>query len=464
MEGNRGALFWVAYVAAFFGPYLAGGIRTEQAVIYGTAGCVGLLLAWRWPQVTAPGPLVLALAAWGLMVAVATLGTLGETPFGWPAGSTVAGLDNLLSPLAVATAVLLLVTPARSDFVLRRVAATVAVLTAANGAVAIAQTRAELTLLLRPFWGADTGLATVSEAAATMGRFSGIFNQPAEAGLMYGLAGLCAVYVWAKKPRVLYPLLVLIFLGGVLCVSKVFLLVGAPLILWQVWRNGNGKVVAVIALALTFLGLRQFGLLAQWTGLDYALRLLNPPEAGGVGGLMSFYTAGRLGGQTSTLSQVVDYVLAESPLSGFGAAGMRVPYDNGWVEALVVAGLIGAAAYTLVLVCWFALAVRLDRAHRGFAVCTLLLVVGASTGLPALTANRAGAALWLVLVLLALMLSHQQDQDGSGSARGQSGGVVGPAGGDGDLDVHRVRRIRGLEEQAVAARRQRRRRDEPRRR
>ena len=76
-------------------------------------------------------------------------------------------------------------------------------------------------------------------------------------------------------------------------------------------------------------------------------------------------------------------------------------YDNGWVEALVVGGLAGAAIYSLVL--GYLLAAW-RRSPDGPATDLLgglaLLLLGASVGLPALTANRVATIAWILIVLL----------------------------------------------------------------
>lgn len=203
-------------------------------------------------------------------------------------------------------------------------------------------------------------------------------------------------------------LLVPIILGGLLCVSKIFILGGLPLILWQVWRGRRaGKVTIVFVSGAALLGLVQSGVAAQWTGIDFLGRLLQP----GSRDLTSFYTAGRLG-TGSTLTRVIDEVTRVNPLYGVGAGGLKVPYDNGWIEAFVMAGTLGVACYTLTLLAIFRMARSdADSARRRFLTSVVVLAIGGSLGLPALTANRAGSLLWLFLALGAL--AHQRKPAGA---------------------------------------------------
>jgi hypothetical protein len=122
-------------------------------------------------------------------------------------------------------------------------------------------------------------------------------------------------------------------------------------------------------------------------------------------GVIDQYTGGRLG-DTSTLAYVVQSVLAVSPIFGFGAGGLLVAYDNAWVEELVMNGVLGAVLYSMLLVTLVIGWLR-ARAHLGSAAARLAgglvaVAIGASWGLPALTANRCATIAWLLLSLLLL--------------------------------------------------------------
>lgn len=56
--------------------------------------------------------------------------------------------------------------------------------------------------LMSAWWTGDGGVST-AERAATMGRYSGIFNQPAEAGVAYSLGLIAAVYALRRQPMIL---------------------------------------------------------------------------------------------------------------------------------------------------------------------------------------------------------------------------------------------------------------------
>jgi hypothetical protein len=141
---------------------------------------------------------------------------------------------------------------------------------------------------------------------------------------------------------------------------------------------------------------RAFG--AQWSGQSYLTRLLDPG-----GDVVGQYTAGRIG-DGSSLYRTVAVVLHDSPWFGLGAGGLATAYDNAWVEALCMAGLVGAALYTAVLVAlavaWLRRRAGMDAAAARLAGGLVLVLAGASVGVPALTANRTASVAWLLLTLL----------------------------------------------------------------
>jgi hypothetical protein len=418
---NRRSLFVVLIVSvATLGPYVAGSIRTEQLAVYGLLLIVGITLAPTMRTSSMRGAAAWRLLlTWTLFLAVAaasSIGALWTTPR-WPQGDLLAGLDNLVGPLAVMLLVWLTVDPRKAEDRLRTAAKAVAVALAGNGVLALVMTQVDLTWLLRPFWAAGAG-ETTAQLAASMGRVSGVFNQPAEAGVAYGLAGVCAWYVWHDRPTRLYLVLIPIVLGGLVSVSKVFVLGGLPLILWLVWRSraAGSRLGLVFVTAAVALGLVQSGYAAQWSGLDYLTRLVSPGDEQAI----NFFTAGRFG-EGSTLTRVIAEVARINPLWGVGAEGLQVPYDNGWVEAFVVAGLGGFALYTLTLLwLWRAGRADPDPARRTLLCVIAVLAAGSSLGVPALTANRASTLLWLIVALAVAASTHDRERAG-GSPEGAVG-------------------------------------------
>lgn len=393
----------LALALATFGPYLIGGLRTEQVVTYG----LFLLLA----------PISLAslrarggyrfLLPWALYVIVATLGVLFPTNSipPWQPGSLVAGYDNLLAPIAVMLLIWSLVPERNARELLGLFSKVIATAMALNGILAIVATRLDIAPWLRPFWStADSDLTTTAELAAQLGRYGGVFNQPAEAGALYGLAGLAAIYVWASRPALLAGVLTLITIGGLLSVSKVFILGGLPFIvaywLWAQRGKAGSRAAVVFAIVILTLGVVQSGLLGSWIGFNYLARLVNPD---GDGGALAFYTAGRIATDSGYM-RVISDALGFNAVTGAGAGGWMVAYDGAIPEALVTAGVIGVALYATVIVAMFTLARRGVLANdRVFALMFAIVTAGACFGFSPLTANRVSTVVWVLISLLVLV-------------------------------------------------------------
>lgn len=408
VPSRRGTLIVGAIVLACFGPYVAAGLRTEQVVLYVVAAVVFTLTAML---LRPTGPMFALLAAWVLYVAVAAIGAIDppNAPIHWGSGSALAGLDNVLMPVAVMLVVLGLLAWGADPYRQVRVICSLVVLLMLGNVVAsyLQSQGADWSA----WWGTAPGETTVALYAAGNGRFGGLINQPAEAGLLYGIALLAAVYLLHGRPLVLLPVVTALTYGGALTVSKVFLLVALPLALVQMARLRRGRGFRLALLALAGAGL-WFAVRAewvpQWLGADQLRAILPGVDQS----YLSAATASRLGAG-STLAPVISEVWEKSPFFGLGSGGLAVPYDNGWVEAFVMAGLVGAVVYTLVLVVW-------ARVWRGAAPSSerslfgslLLLVAAASMGLPALTANRAGTVVWLLaMFLMAAMAGSGQRPD-----------------------------------------------------
>lgn len=406
---SRPTLMRVAVLVVLIGamgPYVVGGIRTEQVVAYGGLLLAVGALAGRPAQ---PRPEVnLTLAVWVVYLLFGVVGSwlppVNSTRF--ELGSRLAGLDNLLLPVAVATITIALLETRTisSERVLRDVTLIIPLLMAANTFAAAAQSRG----VSFSRWWSPAESASVALNAAGSGRFSGFINQPAEAGLLYGLATLCVIYRLRERPVAMMALTGILVVGGVLTVSKVFLLVGLPLAIWQLLFTLGQRGIRIFAGALGIIGVYALaggGWLPDWAGAHQLRQVL--PDGGQ--SLVSSATANRFG-EESSLALIIHEVWNSSPVFGFGVGGFRWPYDNGWVEAFVVAGLVGAACYSLIFAIFMRQIFRAKRSlERTLFALTLILGVGASMGIPALTANRATTMVWVTLVTLSVHLARESE-------------------------------------------------------
>ena len=384
-----------------FGPYLIGSMRTEQLAVYAMAPLV--LLSIR----RLPGWSCGHLIAWSWVVLMATVGALFpyDGPKPWEPGSTLAGYDNLLLPLMLMLAVWCLVPANGALPVLRATAWAVSLAAAGNAILAAISTVKSLDGFLRQFWSNQDVLETVAERAQTMGRYAGVFGQPAEAGLVYSIAAVLAVWRFGERPARMYLLLSLFAIGGVLSVSKVFLLVGLPVTLILLWisnaRGAERTMLIVVLLSVAPL-VSTASFFQEWTGFDFFIRLLDPPE--GVS-LIEFYTSGRWNSDTH-MSDVLSFVLLATPWVGVGVDGLKTAYDAQWTETLVLSGVLGTLGVVATMILLFVRVCKLnDRGVRLMGFAFLAVLFGASFGITSLTANRAATVVWIVAALL-VAISH----------------------------------------------------------
>lgn len=391
LESRRGLWVVTALVVAAFGPYIAGGIRTEQLAAYSLAA---ILTAAALPLMRPPVlHLVGVMATWALLFSVALIGAISPPPnlTPWARGSAVAGLDNFALPLAVILVVLALCgLGANPSRLLDRVCSLLVIAMVANTAAAFMQMGGyEWT----PWWGSDSSTAI---RAAANGRFSGIINQPAEAGVLYGVALLAALYRLRGRTRLLPWVIVALVVGGMLTVSKVFLLIGLPSAAWNLMRmSAPGRLAGVAVWGVGALAVVQSGMLPGWTGADQLRNVLPNDQRS----ILTAFTAGRYG-EGGTVGKVSDAVLEGPRWFGFGAGGVTASYDSGYIEAIAVAGLFGlacmVAAFLILGRAWMTQPQGRQRQLFGL---TVLLCAAANFGIPALTANRVATIVWLILTL-----------------------------------------------------------------
>ena len=407
MTANRGTLWWARIVClSAFGPYVTGSARTEQIAVFASLLFI-LVTGWR-PMVNArfgPAPFVLA---WGGLCAVLLISTVWRPfdPEFYGAQPPSHALSAMLLPLALVLITWYWTLSAEPVLLIRAVAPLIVAAMCVNTVIELAQLSAGKAALgvLPRFWDAAPSVGSVAANAAENGRFTGIFDEPSEAGIAYGVALLCLIWL-ARRGVLRFPAVLLaaaaLVTGGLLPVSKVFLLGALPVAAFTVLRGParmQAALLAACAGAIAWLA-GTAGLLPAWASGAAVLAQLTHPGPS----LAASYTAGRYGAG-GTLSGPAGDVLRAAPLAGFGAGGLDVPYDSLWLEVLTVAGVFGvilaAAALAMLAWRWLALHRFTELPERHLAAGVLVLAAGASLGIPSLTANRAATLLWLVLGVL----------------------------------------------------------------
>lgn len=406
-----GMRLWVFAVAlCAFGPYLVGGLRTEQLAVYGSAAAV-LALGWPvWRRSRRGSAIAPFLLAWSAITAIALVGAiwvpLDMTLF--PPGNPIAGLDNWMLPIAV-----IIVTAFWCERLDTRsvatVVCTVIVVAMLLNTVAsfIARVNGDYTLMpwVDIFWtrGDEEGTAVATNALSNE-RYTGLFNQPTEAGICYSLALLSLAYL-ARLRRRNHAVLItvaaaVLIIGGVLAVSKVVLFGGVPLFFLFMLTDRvrrarfllatGGVLAVVIAVAGSDLAKYVVGTIAFRTLFAESLDTTT-------------LSGGRLG-SGGTLATVADQVSASHPWFGLGAGGVAAPYDSSWIEAMATTGTVGSvllgAVFLGLAIRWVALRPVQEAPESMLGLCVVILVAGASMGMPSLTGNKVSTLLWILLTCL----------------------------------------------------------------
>lgn len=405
---DRKTLWWARVVClSAFGPYVTGSARTEQIVVFAS---LAFILITGWPRmVNAPFGPAPFLLAWGGLYAVMLIATAFR-PFdpGFYGPQPVShALSAMALPLALMVITWYWTLRASAAALIGAVAPLIVGGMCVNTVLELVQLsagKAAAVGVLPRFWSAPGAVVTVAGNAAQNGRYTGIFDQPAEAGIAYGVALLCLIWLARRHlagTRVTVAAGVLLAAGGVITLSKVFLLAAVPIAVVTVLR-GHARIRAVMLAGMAggMLWLAgTAGLLPAWHLGGVALNGLAHPATS----LTGTWTAGRYG-TGGKLGPATADVLHAAPWSGFGAGGLGVPYDSLWLEVLAVSGILGAVLAAAVLVMlavrWARMRASLGRAEWHLAGGVLVLAVAASAGIPSLTANRAASLLWLILGVL----------------------------------------------------------------
>jgi hypothetical protein len=265
-------------------------------------------------------------------------------------------------------------------------------------------------VIIQYFWRETESVAS---NAMTNGRYTGIFNQPMEAGIAYTIGLFAWLYLAENKfidIRIKSTLsLILMVVGGLFTVSKVFLIgglglfiVGAILI-----KNVRSRIIR-LSLLFTLLGFPAYNyLLNTWDGINYLFRFFDKNSY--QQGFINLITAGRYGGSNAQQGDFFSKIWESSPVYGEGLGSQRV-VDSGFFHFFADGGIIGLVFYLLIIItiCYsiikFTYYTKFSSETKFFVGITILIIV-ASFGAPVFTLNRSSVIVWLFLGLLLNYLS-----------------------------------------------------------
>jgi len=241
-------------------------------------------------------------------------------------------------------------------------------------------------------------------ATNSMGRYMGVFNQPLESGFAYSLGLLTWVYNFTNKGGISkllqIILLLLILIGGLASVSKVFIFGGLIIssILFFVQLKNKTTLLFLIIGLISFYFVTPF-LIKDWQGYSYLEEKII-----GITSELSVrsITAGRIGSETGIYSAV-----GKKDISLFYGQGFTLgdlPYfDSEYIQIIYQGGGIALIMYLLMIIknfrtCFF-LSNRFSK-EKIFLFAILVLGLFTALGGPVFLMNRVRIFFFLQLFFL----------------------------------------------------------------
>lgn len=405
---RRAHLLASFFIIAAFGPYIWVGIRTEQAAIYVLSALfvARYFSTMRW-RMSITG----VAALWGAILLISLFAAIAPPENG---GSWLPGVDALAAPLLI---LVFVATASASVSSSRELMLTVQkwtlVMLGLNALLALLMTRVDITANVSEiFWSIrEPGVKATGEYAASVGRIGGVFNTPLAAGTAYSIGLAVAAYLTSSsqwRPWKTYVSTLLVFVGGMLCQSKVFVFAGLPVFVgllvvsvlrrrpWRGFLVVGGGIAASLALTRTL----------WWNDKAVALwtRFFGSSDD-----IVKVYSAGRFN-DDAPVQVLIRQILDTSPINGYGVSLTIGPLDTALAEMLARAGILGVLLLIGCGVCLFAMWLSNPRRHDPelwWLIGGLLFVLlAAAAGGPFITQNRSGT---ILLLNVTLALSAWED-------------------------------------------------------
>lgn len=397
-------------IIASFGPYLtSNGLRTEHFLIYSILPLAIITLTLRKRTIISYFPLFTILllfifiTLWTFLITF--LGIKNYESF----NKVIAHLENYVQPIAIiliSGAFGNLYSQERVILIFRKACLFFISLLLLNTIISVSSIFFNISSWVRYFVCAPGGIGvTVWSRAVSMGRYSGIFNQPMESGLTYSLGLFSWIYFTQKSKNISiihYLMLFGLLLGGILSVSKVFILIGFPLFFIYLIIEGRLKYILnwrfIVISVISIVGI--ITIFKMWKGFSYYSRLFNV-SGKSFSELIQLYTAGRFGTEHSGIRYYFAHVWGKSPFHGLGFAAITT-FDNAYLEFFSQGGLIALFGYLFILaVIGFVGLSQYKRNKEGrFVLILFIFITVSGMGAPVVTINRFSTLFWLFLILL----------------------------------------------------------------
>jgi len=266
----------------------------------------------------------------------------------------------------------------------------------------------------------------VAESAMSMGRYSGIYAQPFEAGLAASLGTFLIFYRIKYYQKIhLFDIIGYVFIPfiGILSVSKAFFLICPPLILIYLIHN-NPRWLQHI---LSFLFLTLFGLLffltvvnPLWNGSIFIQRYFTSEVVDeSANDSIQRYTSGRYASDSSVKAKAL-VLISKYPIFGFGMSwrqgvGNDVidgAFDNAYLQMLIYGGIPNLVLYLLLLWAMFYIAYihrKYSPLESSFLLIITFYIFLAGNGAPCFPQHKFTLAFFTIITLLVHIMAKQRE-------------------------------------------------------
>ena len=238
------------------------------------------------------------------------------------------------------------------------------------------------------------------------GRFTGVFDQPFESGLFYSLVFYLWVYYGAKvstKSLVWALSGCMVFIGGWLSGSKVFLFIGmfTGIALWLFLIRGQIWQTLSFLFTIVFLNiiLSFFTKMGMFASLFKGGYFYKEP-------FLKVVSGARFGlSERSKIEDNFYFVWGRNPIVGDGFPSSYA-LDSAYLQIFSYGGMIGCLLYMLVIAELSYLCLRgfYITKEKALLLSILALIFFAGFGAPVLTINRVSIYIWVVVSLLILSI------------------------------------------------------------
>jgi hypothetical protein len=241
------------------------------------------------------------------------------------------------------------------------------------------------------------------------GRFTGVFDQPFESGLFYSLVFYLWVYYGAKvsTKSLIWALSgCMVFIGGWLSGSKVFLFIGmfTGIVLWfflirgQIWQT-LCFLCSIVFLNIILSFFTKVGMFASLFKGGYAYK--EP--------FLKVVSGARFGlSEHSKIEDNFYLVWGRNPIVGDGFPS-NYALDSAYLQIFSYGGMIGCLLYMLVIAELSCIGLRgfYITKEKALLLSILALIFFAGFGAPVLTINRVSIFIWVVVSLLIISIGSR---------------------------------------------------------